>query len=303
MNGDQIYHALLRRGYSPPQAAALTGNILQESGGDPSRPNDKEGGHGLLQWRNERWRGLQDYAASRGSSPYDPDTQLDYIGVEMAGPEKRSATPFMAAPDVESANAALKRYIRYGDNSQGTRLSYARGFLNKVPTAPASTPRDGTRSLASTPGAAGTNPGDRAPASFNDRFGFWPSSPPATAPIQQTASPDGKSSSAGRNSGFGIYKYPTDNQLGFDPDALSASPHSVLDPDARYLVRVPSSQTSAPALPYRPRQASPAPGAAAPAKPDLALPPPVRGFPDHLKDDQGGRGNWLLQLLGRIGAR
>jgi len=55
MNGDQIYRGLFKRGYSPSQAAALTGSILQESGGDPTRPNWKEGAHGLLQWRNERW--------------------------------------------------------------------------------------------------------------------------------------------------------------------------------------------------------------------------------------------------------
>lgn len=129
MNGDDIYQGLLDRGYAPPQAAALTGNMLQESGGNPAALNDKEGAHGLLQWRLDRWQGLQDYAKAQGADPSDPNTQLDYIKVEGAGPEKRSYAPFLAAPDVASANAALKGYIRYGDNSQATRLANAQGFL------------------------------------------------------------------------------------------------------------------------------------------------------------------------------
>ncbi|WP_315729045.1 phage tail tip lysozyme [Bradyrhizobium sp. SZCCHNS2015] len=130
MNGDEIYHGLLDRGYGPTRAAALTGNILQESGGDPTRLNRKEGAQGLLQWRLDRLQGLRDYAASRGASADDPNVQLDYIGVEMGGKERRSAAGFQAAGDVASANAALKPYIRYGDDSQGRRLAYAQGFLN-----------------------------------------------------------------------------------------------------------------------------------------------------------------------------
>ncbi|WP_316196280.1 MULTISPECIES: phage tail tip lysozyme [unclassified Bradyrhizobium] len=129
MNGDDIYHGLLNRGYSAPRAAALTGNILQESGGDPSNLNQKEGAYGLLQWRLDRRQGLENFAASRGTSAADPNTQLDYIGVEMGGPERRSATGFLNSEDVSSANAALKNYIRYGDDSQGKRLAYAQGFL------------------------------------------------------------------------------------------------------------------------------------------------------------------------------
>jgi len=129
MNGDQIYRGLLDRGYSAPQAAALTGNILQESGGNPSALNGKEDANGLLQWRLDRWQGLQDFARARGTSPYDANTQPDFIGTEFNGPEKRTAAPFLAAPGVTSANTALKGYIRYGDDSQGARLSNAQAFL------------------------------------------------------------------------------------------------------------------------------------------------------------------------------
>jgi len=130
MDGKEIYQGLLDRGYAPTQAAALAGNIVQESGGNPSALNPGEGANGLLQWRLDRWQGLQDFAKARGTAPNDPNTQLDFIGSELSGPEKRSSTAFFGAPDLASANSALKRYIRYGDQSEGTRLANAQGFLN-----------------------------------------------------------------------------------------------------------------------------------------------------------------------------
>jgi hypothetical protein len=45
------------------------------------------------------------------------------------GPESRPGSAFMATDDLGAANDALKKYIRYGDNSQSTRLQYAQNFL------------------------------------------------------------------------------------------------------------------------------------------------------------------------------
>ena len=121
----------MKKGYSPVQAAAITGNIQQESGFDPNNLNQKEGAFGLLQWRGDRLTGLKNFASATGRSPSDPTAQLDYIGAEMAGPEARNAPAFNAAQDLDQANNALKGYIRYGDNSQGARLKYAQSFLGQ----------------------------------------------------------------------------------------------------------------------------------------------------------------------------
>lgn len=120
---------LTGKGFSPVQAAAIVGNMMQESGLNPASVNTSEGAHGLMQWRLDRWQGLQDYAKAAGADASDPRVQLDFISHEMAGPEAKSAAPFMAATDLPSANAALKGYIRYGDDSQGTRLANAQGLL------------------------------------------------------------------------------------------------------------------------------------------------------------------------------
>lgn len=126
-----MFAGLVARGYSPIHAAALTGNMLQESGGNPAAVNPGEDAHGLLQWRQDRWQGLQDFAKTRGVAPTDFGTQLDYIGQEIGGPEAKAGSRFLAATDLPSANAALKGYIRYGDNSDTTRLNNAVGILNQ----------------------------------------------------------------------------------------------------------------------------------------------------------------------------
>jgi hypothetical protein len=120
-----IIDGLIARGMSPVQAAAVVGNMRQESGLNPHAVNAAEGANGLIQWRLDRWDGLRNFAASRGTSPNDQNTQLDFMMHELRGPEARAGSQFFAAQDLPSANRALKGYIRYGDDSEGTRLGYA----------------------------------------------------------------------------------------------------------------------------------------------------------------------------------
>lgn len=141
MDGPSIVQGLIARGYSPVHAAALAGHMLQESGGDPAAFNPKEDAHGILQWRGDRWAGLQALAKSRGTAPDDPQVQLDFITHEMNGPEAKAGALFRSTADLPSASAALKKYIRFGDNSDGTRLNNARGLLGTpsigmLPSAP-----------------------------------------------------------------------------------------------------------------------------------------------------------------------
>jgi len=135
MDGPTIMRGLIDRGYSPVQAAALAGHALQESGGDPTNVNKGEDAHGLLQWRLDRWDALKNFARERGVDPTDPNLQLDFIGRELGGSEARAGKGFLAANDVNSASAALKPYIRFGDNSDTTRLNNARGLLGQGPAA------------------------------------------------------------------------------------------------------------------------------------------------------------------------
>lgn len=131
--GEFIFRGLVERGYSPVHAAALAGHAVQESGGNPSALNQKEGAFGLLQWRLDRRENLQRFAKERGTDPSDPNLQLDFIAREMGGPEAKAGAKFAAAADLPSASAALKSYIRFGDRSDETRLSNARQLLGGKP--------------------------------------------------------------------------------------------------------------------------------------------------------------------------
>lgn len=125
----EAFSYLTSKGYSPVQAAAIVGNIQQESSFNPASVNQKEGAEGLIQWRLDRLDNLKKFAGETGRSYTDPTAQLDFIGKEMTGPEARAGGAFMQATDLPSANAALKSYIRYGDNSQDARLKYASSAL------------------------------------------------------------------------------------------------------------------------------------------------------------------------------
>jgi hypothetical protein len=160
-----IYTGLIARGYTPPQAYALMGNMQQESNFSPGANNEKEGAYGLLQWRQDRRANLENFARSQGKPVNDLDTQLDFIRYEQTkGSEAGNASAFLASSDVGSANAALKRYIRYGDNSEGTRLTNPQAFA---------------RGKTATPGAAGS----ASPQTGGDWQSFLGAEPPPEASL------------------------------------------------------------------------------------------------------------------------
>lgn len=127
-----IFQGLQQRGLDPMHAAVLAGNWKQESEFNPKAWNPKEGAGGMDQWRGPRLQALQQYAAKTGRNWQDPNVQMDFTTqVEGKGSEAGPWGQFIAAKDPAAANAALKNYIRYGDNSQGTRLANAQAILKQ----------------------------------------------------------------------------------------------------------------------------------------------------------------------------
>lgn len=113
---------LILRGFSPAQAAAIAGNFQSESAGDPTAFNPNEGAYGLMQWRLDRKTGLENYAKSTGRDASDPDAQMDWLAIEMTGPEAKNAKAFLSAQDPATASAALKPYIRFANGTENERL-------------------------------------------------------------------------------------------------------------------------------------------------------------------------------------
>jgi len=131
LTGDMLFQGLLSRGFNRAQAAALVGNMKQESEFRPGVVNPGEGAQGLIQWRQDRLTNLKNFAAQNGQDYTDPNAQLDFIVHEMQGPEAKNAAGFLQANDVQSANAALKKYIRYGDNTEPVRLKNALAYADQ----------------------------------------------------------------------------------------------------------------------------------------------------------------------------
>src|SRR5581483_5886204 len=71
------------RGYTKEQAAGIVGNLVHESGLDPNAIGDRGTSIGLAQFHNERADALKAFAASKGKSPNDFQTQLEFIDQEL----------------------------------------------------------------------------------------------------------------------------------------------------------------------------------------------------------------------------
>ncbi len=124
--------AFLRgQGLNEPQAAALLGNMRQESSLNPMAFNAREGAFGMMQWRGDRLDALKSFSASRGLDYRTREAQLAFAPYEARTSEAWSSGRFLGATDLGEANAGLKRFIRYGDQSEMTRLGYGRDYLNQ----------------------------------------------------------------------------------------------------------------------------------------------------------------------------
>jgi len=84
-NREYIYRSVIAKGYLPEQAAAIIGNLMQESGCDPGVYQGGGGpGRGIAQWtESERWATLCQWAQGRGD-PWSLPIQVAFMLEEMA---------------------------------------------------------------------------------------------------------------------------------------------------------------------------------------------------------------------------
>lgn len=129
------------QGWTPAQAAAIVGNLQQESYSrlDPNalRKNDAGPGNhsmGIAQWNRERLSALQDFARQKGKPWNDFQTQLEFVQSELTGNESRVGKALKGAGDINAATAAFVGYERpqgwTPDNPTG-----AHGWENRLANA------------------------------------------------------------------------------------------------------------------------------------------------------------------------
>lgn len=129
-NQKAIIDEFRNAGYTDTQISGVLAAASNESGFNVNTIGDKNLGvgneaHGLFQWRQDRWQGLQNYAASQGASWSDPNIQAQYAIKELSGnanggPQLRAAsTPTQAA----AAMGMFERYKNYQSNNRDAGLA------------------------------------------------------------------------------------------------------------------------------------------------------------------------------------
>jgi len=78
---------MVKRGWTPEEAAGAAGNVHVESGFRPGVKSSVPGeqSFGFLQWNKDRLQGLKNYASSKGMDWQAPEAQMDWINLERTG--------------------------------------------------------------------------------------------------------------------------------------------------------------------------------------------------------------------------
>lgn len=107
-----IFQALVAGGMNSVQAAAVMGNMYQESKFNSDvHEGGNDIGYGLVQWSFGRRTAYEAYAAAKGVAPSDIPTQIAYLFVEYNGSYKSAlvGTEFETSTDVAKATDAWMR--------------------------------------------------------------------------------------------------------------------------------------------------------------------------------------------------
>ena len=127
-----ILAGLLQRGVSLPVAQGMVANMIAESGLNPDINEiaplvpGSRGGYGLNQWTGPRRRQFEAFAAERGVSPSDLNTQLDFTLWELQNTESRAWNALQGVNDpIEAARIYSEQFLRPGIPNMDKRLSEA----------------------------------------------------------------------------------------------------------------------------------------------------------------------------------
>lgn len=152
-NAQRAFQYFTSIGYSPVQAAAIVGNLMQESGPnlDVNATGDAGTAFGIAQWRHDRVAGLQQFAAQRGTDWRDFDTQLAYVDHELRTTENRAGNALRGSQNLDQAVAAMIGYERpqgwtlanpQAGHGWDNRMAYATQLAGGVPGAATGAPMD-----------------------------------------------------------------------------------------------------------------------------------------------------------------
>lgn len=141
MIASDILGGLVARGIPLHVAQGIVANMQAESGLNPGINEvsplvpGSRGGYGLNQWTGPRRVQYEAFAAERGASPDDLNTQLDFTLWELQNTEKAAWSRLQGAQNAEDAARIYSdAFLRPGIPHMDRRLAYARDLAGMAPT-------------------------------------------------------------------------------------------------------------------------------------------------------------------------
>ena len=148
-----VYTFFTGKGYTPAAACGILGNMEQESGVNPKsiQGGGKGPAAGICQWENynkksARWKGLSDYASSKGKDWTDLQSQLEWLDMELQGKDSRTLSllkqkvggyeQFKALTDVDKATLVFEEaFERAKKPNMDRRYNAAKTYFSKFASA------------------------------------------------------------------------------------------------------------------------------------------------------------------------
>lgn len=137
-NAATTFDYLVARGLQDFQAAAVVGNLQQESRLEPRlEAMDTNGkmSRGIAMWQPPRWQNLLTFASGR--DPWALDTQLEFLWYELQSQPGLGLQQLLATTTVQDATIVFQN--RFENPSQALaapqkRIAYAQGALYACPS-------------------------------------------------------------------------------------------------------------------------------------------------------------------------
>lgn len=135
LNAAIAFDFFVKKGLRDYQAAAVVGNLQQESRIDPTENTGDEGtARGIAQWHGTRWKNLLKFAELEGTDPLTLRTQLEFIWYELETVPSAGLAELNASTSLEDAVRVFQDlFERCGVCGTNARIAYARAALYACP--------------------------------------------------------------------------------------------------------------------------------------------------------------------------
>jgi hypothetical protein len=110
-DAQQAINFFMSKGLTRAQAAGIAGNLLYESGFNPSAVGDGGTSFGIAQWHSGRGTAMKQWTVTHGYSATSFQGQLEYLWVELNGSERNALNKLRATTTAYDAGMAFCRYF------------------------------------------------------------------------------------------------------------------------------------------------------------------------------------------------